>query len=743
MVRTKNKGRMPFMSLLLALCMALTLFSAQAFAASETDPGDTDPPQEETGLPTDPPEQEAEPGPIMVDVLGVELPACDVVYNGSSQPYPHAGLFTGLEGVKSADISYTGTLPNGNAYELPAPPVDAGSYTVRLALTAEDAYTLNADRIEAQMTISKAPQSMPNPPLIAGRTISTITLTEVSGAEYSMDGGETWQDSPRFTGLSPDTAYRFTQRMKEADNFLPSDSQTVEARTVADTGLRYEIDFFHEAIYFDTSVVAVSTDRNMTALLTNGASIEPGAVLYLRLIDSGTGEPGSITAETMPDRPDAPEVKADLHTLTVNTTRSMECSVNGGKTWERCALDMGVSDWTGKKLLVRVAATSNQFSSEAAEISIPARGEKPSVALDTVAETISTTTDMDCSTDNGKTWTPCTGPLDVSALTGADILLRFPGSSAAPPSDTATVKIPARRRAPAVTGTSETRLGYRDGALVRTERGMEYRITGGNWTEITGSTVAPLAPGTYEVRYAATEAEFVSEIQKVVIAKGELAVAPDSKLSLLNRQDHIAYIVGRTSTQAAPNADITRAEVVTILYRLLTQEAKANYGTSAVPFQDVSVSAWYGPAVATLANMEVLNIYPGGTFEPNRKITRGELAAILASFCGTAEDSGRDRFSDISGNWARRYINQAAEAGLIYGYTDGTFRPDQNITRAETIVMVNRILGRSASADTVLRGYKTFSDVPTGAWYYWDIVEASNPHGFQMNGSTEKWTAIG
>lgn len=141
--------------------------------------------------------------------------------------------------------------------------------------------------------------------------------------------------------------------------------------------------------------------------------------------------------------------------------------------------------------------------------------------------------------------------------------------------------------------------------------------------------------------------------------------------------------------------------------------------------------------------MDVLNIYPGGTFEPNRKITRGELAAILASFCGTAEDSGRDRFSDISGNWARRYINQAAEAGLIYGYTDGTFRPDQNITRAETIVMVNRILGRSASADTVLRGYKTFSDVPTGAWYYWDIVEASNPHGFQMNGSTEKWTAIG
>ena len=91
---------------------------------------------------------------------------------------------------------------------------------------------------------------------------------------------------------------------------------------------------------------------------------------------------------------------------------------------------------------------------------------------------------------------------------------------------------------------------------------------------------------------------------------------------------------------------------------------------------------------------------------------------MLSRFCGTVDTSGRDHFSDISGSWAREAINLAAEADLVYGYTDGTFRPDQTITRAETIAMVNRILGRSVQAGTVLRGYQTFQDVPADAWYY-------------------------
>ena len=232
----------------------------------------------------------------------------------------------------------------------------------------------------------------------------------------------------------------------------------------------------------------------------------------------------------------------------------------------------------------------------------------------------------------------------------------------------------------------------------------------------------------------------------LIISTGGIGdlTTPGSKLSLLNRKDHIAYIAGRTTTQAAPNADITRAEVAAILYRLLTPEAKAAYGTNINRFKDVPAGAWYGTAVSTLCNMGVITGYQDGTFGPQRNITRAELATILARFCDTSGSAAvLDRFTDISHSWARKYINLAAEAGLVYGYTDGTFRPDQNITRAETIVMVNRILGRSASADTVVKGYKTFSDVAAGAWYYWDIVEASNGHSFSMDGSTEKWTALG
>lgn len=215
-----------------------------------------------------------------------------------------------------------------------------------------------------------------------------------------------------------------------------------------------------------------------------------------------------------------------------------------------------------------------------------------------------------------------------------------------------------------------------------------------------------------------------------------------SKLSLLNRTDHFAYIVGRTTTQAAPTADITRAEVTFILYRLLTAEAKSVYGTNINRFKDIPANAWYSTAVSTLANLGVISGYPDGTFGPNKNISRAELASILAPFCGNSNTQMVDKFTDISENWARKYINQAAAAGLVYGYENGTFRPNQNITRAETIAMVNRILNRKASADTVVTGYKTFTDVPAGKWFYWDIVEASNAHNFTMNGSAEKWTAL-
>ena len=187
----------------------------------------------------------------------------------------------------------------------------------------------------------------------------------------------------------------------------------------------------------------------------------------------------------------------------------------------------------------------------------------------------------------------------------------------------------------------------------KTDKTMEYRLApDGKWTAISGSAVKGLVPGAYEVRYAAAPSEMASHIQKIVIAKGGGIgdpSAPGSKLSLLNRKDHIAYIAGRTNTQAAPNADITRAEVAAILYRLLTTEAKSAYGTNINRFKDVPTGAWYGTAVSTLCNMGVITGYQDGTFGPQRNITRAELAAILARFCDTSgSNTVLDRFTDIS-----------------------------------------------------------------------------------------------
>ena len=825
-----------------------------------------------------------------VNPLDQEMPAYHTVYNGSAQPYPYTDLLTGLEGVKSVSVMYVGTLTSGKPYESSDAPVNAGTYKVRFYLTAEDNYDLSAEQVYADMTISKAPQTMDAAPTITRRTTATIVLETVPGAEYSIDGGQTWQDSSIFTGLDPDTAYTFTQRLKETDNLFASESKSVEGRTLAAGNLKYEVDYRNEVIVYDPDVVEVGSDYQMEDKLPNGGTVIPGGTLYSRLVDGGNGEAGPVEMEVLPERPAAPDVKVNTTDMTMNTTTEMEYSGDGGKTWRPCEDNQLVEGYQGQTLLVRIAATDHSFRSEATEVHIPTRAAKPSVSLDTAKETLNTTAGMDYSTDGGKTWTQCTGPLDVSGMTGdtvlvrdhgdedhfpsdtvevviperrdapkvevdsaaqtvssdkgtewsadggktwnslpqplsteehkgqtllfrypctdsdfasrsvtvvisrhpgapvlvfdtekealstttdmeystdggktwhpctdpldvsdlagKDVMVRYPGTDDTLPSETVTVTIPARRGAPNVGYTNETRRGRNDGTLTKTDKTMEYRLSGGEWKGICGSTVRGLAPGTYEVRYAATATEMASAIQTVTIGTGNGSgtgsggTGNGSLLSLLNTTDHIAYIAGRTNTQAAPEANITRAEVAMILYRLLTDEARSIYGTSINRFSDVPRNAWYATAVSTLANIGLINGYPNGRFGPNDLITRGEVATILSRFFDVSEDSIRDHFSDIAGSWARDSINLAADHGLVNGFPDGTFRPDQRITRAEVIVMVNRILGRSASASTVLRGYKTFEDVHPGAWYYWDVIEASTAHDFTMSGSTEMWTVL-
>ena len=214
----------------------------------------------------------------------------------------------------------------------------------------------------------------------------------------------------------------------------------------------------------------------------------------------------------------------------------------------------------------------------------------------------------------------------------------------------------------------------------------------------------------------------------------------------LNTEDHYAYIVGYEDGSIQPEGDITRAEVATIFFRLLTDESRNEYWSQTNPYSDVSADDWFNNAVSTLTNAGVLDGYEDGTFKPNGNITRAEFATITARFFEATYD-GENLFPDIEGHWAQDYINEAANAGIVNGYEDGTFRPQQYITRAEAVTMVNRTIERHPDADHLLDDMITWPDNPETAWYYEQIQEATNSHEYTMNTDDEQnpyeiWTKL-
>ena len=214
----------------------------------------------------------------------------------------------------------------------------------------------------------------------------------------------------------------------------------------------------------------------------------------------------------------------------------------------------------------------------------------------------------------------------------------------------------------------------------------------------------------------------------------------------LNTEDHYAYIVGYEDGTVQPEGDITRAEVATIFFRLLTDESRNEYWSQTNPYSDVSADDWFNNAVSTLTNAGVLDGYEDGTFKPNGNITRAEFATITARFFEATYD-GENLFPDIEGHWAQDYINEAANAGIVNGYEDGTFRPQQYITRAEAVTMVNRTIERHPDADHLLDDMIVWPDNPETAWYYEQIQEATNSHEYTMNTDDEQnpyeiWTKL-
>ena len=210
----------------------------------------------------------------------------------------------------------------------------------------------------------------------------------------------------------------------------------------------------------------------------------------------------------------------------------------------------------------------------------------------------------------------------------------------------------------------------------------------------------------------------------------------------LNTAEHFAYVNGYPDGSVRPQGNVTRAETAAILFRLMSEETRVASYSRVARFGDVGANQWYNVYAATLDNAGVITDSANGYFRPDDAITRGELAAMLAQFAG--ETNGAVSFRDVSGHWAASAIAKIASLGWTEGYPDGTFRPDQTVTRAELMAMMNRALGRNPQSKAdLLNGMKSWTDNQnTAAWYYLDVQEATNSHAYASSRTGETWTSL-
>ncbi len=262
-------------------------------------------------------------------------------------------------------------------------------------------------------------------------------------------------------------------------------------------------------------------------------------------------------------------------------------------------------------------------------------------------------------------------------------------------------------------------------------------------------------PGGYDYRVVETPVEGYDSIVTQSPIPGGIRFTVTNKLTKtpdLNTKDHVAYIVGYPDGTVRPDRQITRAEVATIFFRLLTDEARDKFWSQTNPYPDVKADDWFNNAISTLTKMGIINGYEDGTFRPNNPITRAELTKMAVSFFSSADKffGKTPSFSDVPADaWYTRFIAAAEELGLINGYPDGTFRPNNYITRAETCTIVNRTLGRGPHKDHLLPEEVMINwpdNLPT-QWYYEQIQEATNSHDYEWiteiieKTTVEQWLA--
>ena len=217
----------------------------------------------------------------------------------------------------------------------------------------------------------------------------------------------------------------------------------------------------------------------------------------------------------------------------------------------------------------------------------------------------------------------------------------------------------------------------------------------------------------------------------------------------LNTKDHYSYIIGYKDGELKPYGTITRGEVATIFFRLLTDEAREEYWCQTNNYTDVPADLWCNNAISTLTNMGIIDGYQDGSFRPYGRITRAQFAKMAVGFFETTTEEYQGYYTDVPENaWFTEYVEAASRVGLIQGFEDGTYRPDTNITRAQACVIVNRALNRKPDKNHLLpeREMIVWPDMDEDDWFYADMMEATNSHDYvwkTRNGKAkayEEWT---
>lgn len=207
---------------------------------------------------------------------------------------------------------------------------------------------------------------------------------------------------------------------------------------------------------------------------------------------------------------------------------------------------------------------------------------------------------------------------------------------------------------------------------------------------------------------------------------------------------HYGYIQGYPEGTVKPLQNVSREEVTAMLYRLLKDDVREGLKVKTNNFSDVDASRWSNTEISTMVNGKYITGYPDGTFKPGKHITRAEFATIITRFFDNEGTGFKPSFSDVSGHWAEEYIVKAAEHMMILGYNDGTFKPDKFITRAEAMTIINRLLVRYVNKEGLHADAKQWPDNLESAWYYYNVLEATNSHEYvrQADGYNEKWTGM-